>query len=66
MSLRALLVGGLCSGGLLVLVLVSACVGRLALPAGQVLQALLAQQATGGGAEMVHTILFGARLPRIG
>ncbi|GBQ17501.1 iron ABC transporter permease [Komagataeibacter rhaeticus] len=66
MSLRALLVGGLCSGGLLVLVLVSACVGRLALPAGQVLQALLAPQATGGGAEMVHTILFGARLPRIG
>ncbi|WP_255673947.1 iron ABC transporter permease [Komagataeibacter sp. FNDCF1] len=50
---------------------VSACVGRFPLPVGQVLHTLLAaagmvRHATGGRADMVHTIVFGARLPRIG
>ncbi|KAB8123535.1 iron ABC transporter permease [Komagataeibacter medellinensis] len=66
MNLRAGLVGGLCGLGLLALIVVSACVGRFPLAVGQVFHVLLAPHTTGNGADMVRSILLGARLPRIG
>lgn len=66
MNLRARVVGCLCVVGLLVLALLSACIGRFPLQPGQVLHALLTVGHAPAQGDMVHTVLFGARLPRIG
>lgn len=71
LRMRASVVGCLCFAGLIVVAMVSACVGRFPLHAGQVLHAMLAAAGVNSSppppdADMVHTILFGARLPRIG
>ncbi|GAN99612.1 ABC transporter ferrichrome Fe3+-siderophore transporter [Komagataeibacter xylinus NBRC 13693] len=66
MTLRGSVVGCLCAAGLVVLSVLSACLGRFALQPGQVLHALLTVEHAPAGGDMVHTVLFGARLPRIG
>nr|WP_255663261.1 iron ABC transporter permease [Komagataeibacter sp. FNDCR2] len=69
--LRAPVVGFVCIAALVVLAGGSACVGRFPLRPEQVLGALLAAagltpRVPPVDADLVHTILFGARLPRIG
>ncbi|AQU89078.1 ABC transporter permease [Komagataeibacter nataicola] len=57
--------------GLVGLAVFSACIGRFAVQPGQVLHALAASMGLMAGANtpqthMVHSVVFGARLPRIG